>query len=106
MDRDQNNHVDNIHDDKVDHKMGRDFRNLGSHAAMVHLHSGIEHLNNVDVEVEFSSIYFVILLFEFFIFFYIVSYFIIFIILGKISERRPWFFRFGTIVRIMRGLWR
>ena len=69
MDRDQNNHVDNIHDDKVDHKMGRDFRNLGPHAAMVHLHSGIEHLNNVDVEVEFSSIYFVILLFEFFIFF-------------------------------------
>ena len=58
--------MDNIHDDKVDHKMGRDFRNLGPHAAMVHLHSGIEHLNNVDVEVEFSSIHFVIsLLFEY-----------------------------------------
>ncbi|CAD1476852.1 unnamed protein product, partial [Heterotrigona itama] len=54
MDRDQNNHVDNIHDDKVDHKIGRDFRNLGPHAAMVHLHSGIEHLNNVDVEVKLA----------------------------------------------------
>ncbi|XP_076394262.1 orphan steroid hormone receptor 2 isoform X6 [Megachile rotundata] len=54
MDRDQNNHVDNVHDDKVDHKMGRDFRNLGPHAGMVHLHSGIEHLSNVDVEVKLA----------------------------------------------------
>lgn len=52
MERDQNNHVDNVHDDKVDHKMGRDFRNLGPHTGMVHLHSGIEHLSNVDVEVK------------------------------------------------------
>lgn len=57
MERDQNNHVDNIHDEKLDHKIGRDFRNLGPHAGMVHLHSGIEHLNNVDVEVGFSYPY-------------------------------------------------
>lgn len=50
VDRDQNNHLDNMHDDKMDHKMGRDFRNLGHHG-MVHLHSGMEHLSNVDVEV-------------------------------------------------------
>lgn len=67
MERDRNNHVDNVHDDKVDHKMGRDFRNLSSHAGIVHLHSGIEHLNNVDVEVGFSSICFLIFtLFEIF----------------------------------------
>lgn len=66
MERDRNNHVDNVHDDKVDHKMGRDFRNLSSHASIVHLHSGIEHLNNVDVEVGFSSICFLIfILFEY-----------------------------------------
>lgn len=63
--------MDNIHDDKVDHKMGRDFRNLGPHAAMVHLHSGIEHLNNVDVEVEFSSICFVIFYYSNFSYFFI-----------------------------------
>lgn len=41
--------MDNMHDDKIDHKIGRDFRI--SHPGMVHLHSGMEHLNNVDVEV-------------------------------------------------------
>lgn len=51
VDRDQNNHVDSMHDDKMDHKIGRDFRNLGHHPGMVHLHSGMEHLTNVDVEV-------------------------------------------------------
>ncbi|XP_011690413.1 PREDICTED: orphan steroid hormone receptor 2 isoform X2 [Wasmannia auropunctata] len=53
VDRDQNNHVDNVpwrHDDKMDHKLGRDFRN----PAMVHLHSGMEHLSNVDVEVKLA----------------------------------------------------
>lgn len=40
-----------MHDDKMDHKLGRDFRNLGHHPGMVHLHSGMEHLSNVDVEV-------------------------------------------------------
>lgn len=54
MERDQNNHADNVHDEKVDHKIGRDFRNLGPHG-MVHLHSGIEHLSNVDVEVGFFT---------------------------------------------------
>ncbi|XP_076224311.1 orphan steroid hormone receptor 2-like isoform X2 [Nomia melanderi] len=53
MERDQNNHADNVHDEKVDHKIGRDFRNLGPHG-MVHLHSGIEHLSNVDVEVKLA----------------------------------------------------
>lgn len=51
LDRDQNNHIDGMHDDKLDHKIGRDFRNLGHHPGMVHLHSGMEHLTNVDVEV-------------------------------------------------------
>lgn len=51
LDRDQNNHVDNLHDDKIEHKIGRDFRSLSHHTGMVHLHSGMEHLNNVDVEV-------------------------------------------------------
>lgn len=54
MERDQNNHVDNLHDDKIDHKMSRDYRNMGHHPAMLHLHSGIEHLSNVDVEVRTS----------------------------------------------------
>ncbi|XP_071641123.1 orphan steroid hormone receptor 2-like isoform X3 [Temnothorax longispinosus] len=54
VDRDQNNHVDNMHDDKMDHKMGRDFRSLGHHPGMVHLHSGMEHLSNVDVEVKLA----------------------------------------------------
>jgi len=38
-----------MHDDKIDHKIGRDFRM--NHPGMLHLHSGMEHLNNVDVEV-------------------------------------------------------
>lgn len=105
MERDQNNHIDNMHDDKIDHKMGRDFRNLGSHTGIVHLHSGIEHLNNVDVEVKFLFTYFLIsilshILFVLHIFTYI-QYF-----LGKISERCSWFFRFGSITRIMCSLWR
>ncbi|XP_067209909.1 nuclear receptor subfamily 2 group C member 2-like isoform X2 [Linepithema humile] len=54
VDRDQNNHIDNMHDDKMDHKIGRDFRNLSHHPGMVHLHSGIEHLSNVDVEVKLA----------------------------------------------------
>ncbi|KAK2589050.1 hypothetical protein KPH14_001888 [Odynerus spinipes] len=54
MERDQNNHVDNLHEDKIDHKMSRDFRNMGHHPGMVHLHSGIEHLSNVDVEVKLA----------------------------------------------------
>lgn len=48
-DVDQNNHIE-MHDDKMDLKIGRDFRNLGHHPGMVHLHSGLEHLTNVDVE--------------------------------------------------------
>lgn len=103
MERDQNNHVDNVHDDKVDHKMGRDFRNLGSHAGMVHLHSGIEHLNNVDVEVWFAALYlltFVLLcmLCDCMTLRYFVS--------GKASKRCPWFFRLGTVVGTVCGLWR
>ena len=43
--------MDSLHDDKSEHKMGRDFRNVSHHAGMVHLHSGIEHLSNTDVEV-------------------------------------------------------
>lgn len=38
----------------MDHKLGRDFRNLGHHPGMVHLHPGMEHLSNdvrIDVEV-------------------------------------------------------
>ncbi|XP_014471522.1 PREDICTED: orphan steroid hormone receptor 2 isoform X1 [Dinoponera quadriceps] len=54
LDRDQNNHVDNLHDDKIEHKIGRDFRSLSHHTGMVHLHSGMEHLNNVDVEVKLA----------------------------------------------------
>lgn len=50
IERDQNNHSDML-DEKVDYKMGRDFRSLGHHRNIVHLHSGIEHLNNTDVEV-------------------------------------------------------
>jgi len=38
-----------MHDDKIDHKIVRDFRM--NHAGILHLHSGMEHLNNVDVEV-------------------------------------------------------
>ncbi|XP_018048034.1 PREDICTED: orphan steroid hormone receptor 2-like isoform X3 [Atta colombica] len=53
VDRDQNNHVD-MHDDKMDLKIGRDFRNLGHLPGMVHLHSGMEHLTNVDVEVKLA----------------------------------------------------
>ncbi|XP_066594609.1 orphan steroid hormone receptor 2-like [Prorops nasuta] len=45
LERDQNNHVD-------DEKTSRDFRSLGHHPGMVHLHSGIEHLSNADVEVK------------------------------------------------------
>ncbi|XP_020284412.1 orphan steroid hormone receptor 2 isoform X3 [Pseudomyrmex gracilis] len=52
-DIDQNNHVDNLHEDKLDHKIGRDFRNLG-HPGMVHLHSSMDHLSNVDVEVKLA----------------------------------------------------
>lgn len=43
-----------MHDDKMEHKMTRDFRNLGHHPGMVHLHPGMEHLSNdvrIDVEV-------------------------------------------------------
>ncbi|KAH0948716.1 hypothetical protein HN011_009796 [Eciton burchellii] len=50
VDRDQ--HYDNMHDDKIDHKIGRDFRM--NHPGMLHLHSGMEHLNNVDVEVKLT----------------------------------------------------
>lgn len=51
MERDQSNHMDSLHDDKSEHKMGREFRNMSHHPGMVHLHSGIEHLSNSDVEV-------------------------------------------------------
>ncbi|CAG5093724.1 Similar to Nr2c2: Nuclear receptor subfamily 2 group C member 2 (Mus musculus) [Cotesia congregata] len=51
--RDQNNHSDML-DEKVDYKMVRDFRSLGHHRNIVHLHSGIEHLNNTDVEVKLA----------------------------------------------------
>ncbi|XP_024940495.1 nuclear receptor subfamily 2 group C member 2 isoform X2 [Cephus cinctus] len=52
MDRDQNDHVDSLHDVKTEHQLGRDFRNLANFPGMVHLHSGIEHLSDVDVEVK------------------------------------------------------
>lgn len=64
VDRDQNNHVDNMHDDKMDHKIGRDFRSLGHHPGMVHLHSGMEHLTNVDVEVNILLLYIVLISFK------------------------------------------
>lgn len=105
MERDQNNHVDNVHDEKVDHKMGRDFRNLGPHAGMVHLHSGIEHLNNVDVEVGYSfistsgTLTFNVIKFIHFIYFTFGCF------SGKAGKRRSWLLRFRAIVRIMRCLW-
>ena len=61
LDRDQSNHADSLHDDKLDHKMGRDYRNVNHHPGMVHLHSGIEHLTNNDMEVRwvFSQLLFI-----------------------------------------------
>lgn len=37
-----------MHDEKIEHKIGRDFRNLTHPISQ--LHTGLEHLNNVDVE--------------------------------------------------------
>ncbi|XP_043461034.1 nuclear receptor subfamily 2 group C member 1-A isoform X1 [Leptopilina heterotoma] len=54
LERDQSNHMDSLHDDKSDHKMGREFRNMSHHPGMVHLHSGIEHLSNSDVEIKLA----------------------------------------------------
>lgn len=53
-----------MHDDKMDHKIGRDFRSLGHHPGMVHLHSGMEHLTNVDVEVNILLLYIVLISFK------------------------------------------
>lgn len=52
VDREENNHADDIHDDKPDNKLSREFHNMGHHGGIVHLHPGIEHLSNVDVEVK------------------------------------------------------
>lgn len=41
--------------DRVEYKLGRDFRNLSHNPTMVHLHTGIEHLSNAEVEVILDS---------------------------------------------------
>lgn len=58
VDREQSNHAENLHDDKIEYKLGRDFRNLSHHPSMVHLHTGIEHLSNADVEVSLYTRFF------------------------------------------------
>ncbi|XP_043278841.1 nuclear receptor subfamily 2 group C member 2 isoform X2 [Venturia canescens] len=40
--------------DRVEYKLGRDFRNLSHNPTMVHLHTGIEHLSNAEVEVKLA----------------------------------------------------
>lgn len=85
-----------MHEEKVDMKLGRDYRNLSHHSGMVHLHSGLEHLSNVDVEViiEFSSINIFILTF------------VLCNELGQIGEGRTWIVRIRAISGIVRRLWR
>ncbi|XP_063994690.1 nuclear receptor subfamily 2 group C member 1-A-like isoform X2 [Diachasmimorpha longicaudata] len=48
------NHHDQLIEERVEYKVGHDFRNIGHHRGVMHMHSGMEHLNNSDIEVKLS----------------------------------------------------
>ncbi|KAK0170339.1 hypothetical protein PV328_010913 [Microctonus aethiopoides] len=52
--RERSNHVDLLDEKAVDYKLGRDFRSLGHHRNMVHMHGPMEHMNNTEVEVKLA----------------------------------------------------